>query len=98
MSDNSGDRNGDHDAEHDREHNDEQKSDAERFRERVEEQMGEAREQLSGLIPPDFADHFRTARREFWLAVRSLVDARLDSIEDEAKPKSPRNRGKIDID
>lgn len=94
MSDNSGDRNGDHNGEH----NDEQKSDAERFRERVEEQMGEAREQLSGLIPPDFAEHFRTARREFWLAVRSLVDARLDSIEDKAKSKTPRNRGKIDID
>ena len=77
---------------------DEQKSDAERFRERVEEQVGEVREQLSGIVPPDFANHFRAARREFWLAVRSLVDARLDSIEDEAKPKAQQQRGKIDID
>jgi hypothetical protein len=74
------------------------KSEAERIRERVEEQMGQARDQLSGLIPPDFAEHFRVARREFWLAVRSLVDARLDSIEDEAKPKQPRQSGRIDID
>ena len=76
----------------------EQKSDAERFREQMEERMGQAREQLSGLIPDDFADHFRAARREFWLAVRSLIDARLDSIEDEAKPKSQQQRGRIDID
>jgi hypothetical protein len=77
---------------------DEPKSDAERFRERVEEQVGEAREQLSGIIPPDFGEHFRVARREFWLAIRSLVDARLDSIEDEAKPKPRRPSGRIDID
>ena len=75
-----------------------EKSDADRFRETVEEQMGQAREQLSGLIPPDFSEHFRAARREFWLAIRSLVDARLDSIEDEAKPKEPRQSGRIDID
>ena len=76
----------------------EQKSDAERFREQMEERMGQAREQLSGIIPADFADHFRAARREFWLAVRSLIDARLDSIEDEATPKSSQQRGRIDID
>ena len=77
---------------------DEQKSDAERFREQVDGKMGEAREQLNQLIPPGFPEHFRAARREFWLAVRSLVDARLDSIEDEAKPKAQQQRGKIDID
>jgi hypothetical protein len=77
---------------------DEQKSDAERFREQMEERMGEAREQLNQIIPPGFAEHFRAARREFWLAVRSLIDSRLDSIEDEAKPKSSQQRGRIDID
>ncbi len=76
----------------------EQKSDAERFREQMEEQMGRAREQLNGLFPADFGQHFRSARREFWLAVRSLIDARLDSIEDEARPKSSQQRGRIDID
>lgn len=77
---------------------DEQKSDAERFREQMEERMEEAREQLSGLFPPGFAEHFRAARREFWLAVRSLIDSRLDSIEEEARPKSSPQRGRIDID
>jgi hypothetical protein len=77
---------------------DEQKSDADRFREQMEDRMGEARDQLNGLIPPNFSEHFRAARREFWLAVRSLVDARLDSIEDEARPKPQQQRGRIDID
>jgi hypothetical protein len=85
-------------SEHDDKRGDDLRGDAERFREQVEERMGEAREQLSGMIPPDFVEHFRSARREFWLAIRSLVDARLDSIEEEAKPKQSRPSGRIDID
>lgn len=75
------------------------KTEAEWARERLEERMRQMRENVSGFFPPEFKDHVRRARREFWLAVRSLVDARLDAIEREAEPPPPPPRsGRIDID
>ncbi len=65
--------------------------------ERVEDLMNEYRERLGGLFPPEFKQHVRAARREFWLAVRSLVDARLDAIEGEPENRS-RPSGRINVE
>ncbi len=72
--------------------------DPEWARERLSERMEEVRRNVNSLFPPEFKAHVRTARREFWLAVRSLVDARLDAIEDEAKPKSEPPHGRINVE
>jgi hypothetical protein len=56
------------------------------------------RERVIYLFPPEFRQHYRAARREFWLAVRALVDARISSIETADQPSQPPpRRGRIDI-
>jgi len=65
------------------------------------ERMEEVRHGLGTIFPPEFKEHARAARREFWLAVRSLVDARLEAIEREARPKpeqGPATRGRINVE
>lgn len=76
---------------------------AEREREKWEEffvnRMDQMREGFDSIFPPEFRTHIRSARREFWLAVRGLVDARLDAIETENAPEdeAPKS-GKINVD
>jgi hypothetical protein len=56
------------------------------------------RERVVSLFPPEFRQHYRAARREFWLAVRALVDARISAIETNDRPSQPPpRRGRIDI-
>ena len=64
----------------------------------LQDLMGEYRERLGSLFPPEFRQHVRAARREFWLAVRSLVDARLEALEGEASPPPPPGRGRINVE
>ncbi len=46
-------------------------------------------------IPEDFKSHMRAARREQLLAVRSLIDAAIERMDE--GDKSDRRRGRIDI-
>ncbi len=77
-----------------------ERPDPEWVRQRFEERLGELREGVGSLFPPEFKAHARAARRAFWLAVRSLVDARLDAIEEEARhrPSGGEPRGRIDVE
>ncbi len=57
------------------------------LRERLMEGMEGFREGMNTLFPPEFRSHVRSARREFWLAVRSLVDARIEALEHEGRQR-----------
>lgn len=48
---------------------------------RVLDQAEEFRATLGGFFPPEFRQHMLSARKEFLLAVRSLIDARIESLE-----------------
>jgi len=39
---------------------------------------------IEGMLPPDFAEHHRKARREMLLAWRSLIDASLERMDKKA--------------
>jgi hypothetical protein len=46
---------------------------------------GEAmRQSVEGLFPPEFIEHRRAARREMFLAARSLIDHALSRMEEKA--------------
>lgn len=51
---------------------------------------------LAELVPDEAMKHGREARKEFWLAIRSLVDARIQQIEKEEEPS--KERRKIEIE
>ena len=36
---------------------------------------------MESLVPPEFVEHRRKARKEFLLAVRSLIDSAIERIE-----------------
>lgn len=42
----------------------------------------EIRESCKALLPPEFVDHRREARREMLLAMRSLIDRSLERMEE----------------
>ena len=42
------------------------------------------REAIKGLLPEGFLEHRRTARKEMMLAVRSLLDAAIEKMEEKA--------------
>ena len=50
-------------------------------RRHVRTARSEMRKSMESWLPPGVLEHRRTARREFLLAVRSLVNAALDRIE-----------------
>lgn len=56
--------------------------------------------QWKSLIPPEFWEHGRAARRETLLAVRSLVDVAIEHLEKKedsgTPPKTPR-KAKIEV-
>lgn len=56
---------------------------------------GRLKEGLKELLPEDFREHARAARKEQLLAVRSLVDAAIDRLEQ--KPKRTIKTGKIKV-
>jgi hypothetical protein len=53
------------------------------------------KEGLKEMLPKDFREHARAARKEQLLAVRSLVDAAIDHLEQ--KPKRTVKTGKIRV-
>jgi hypothetical protein len=40
---------------------------------------------IEGILPPEFADHRRKARKEILLAWRSMIDATLERMEEPKK-------------
>lgn len=46
-------------------------------------------------LSPEAREHFRTARREFLLALRSLIDAAIEALE---KREEPKGRTKIEVE
>jgi len=42
----------------------------------------ELRESIAGLLPPEFVEHRRNARREMLLAWRSIIDSALKRMEE----------------
>jgi hypothetical protein len=47
------------------------------------------------ILPEQFKEHTRTARKEMLLAVRSLLDAAIEELAGEAEP--PKKATKIDL-
>jgi signal transduction histidine kinase len=45
----------------------------------------EMRKSIEALFPPELADHRRAARKEALLAARSIIDAALVRMEEQAK-------------
>ncbi|MEW6232048.1 MAG: hypothetical protein AB1566_07025 [Chloroflexota bacterium] len=50
----------------------------------------ELRSMFTGKIPAEFFQHTRAARKEMLLAMRSLIDAALEKLEQEPVPKKKR--------
>ncbi|HEX7619642.1 MAG TPA: hypothetical protein VF359_00415 [Anaerolineales bacterium] len=40
---------------------------------------------IEGMLPPQFAEHHRNARKEMLLAWRSMIDATLERMEERKK-------------
>ena len=61
-----------------------------------------ARRNVDSLFPPEFKAHARVAQREVWLALRALIDARLEAIDraGQQQPPAPKppSTGRIDIE
>jgi len=57
--------------------------------EEVRQHMRAAREQfresIKALLPPEFVEHRRRARKEMLLAWRSVIDAALERLQDKAE-------------
>lgn len=58
----------------------------------------EMRETGLGLVPDDFKTHQRAARREMLLAWRSLLDARIEKLENVDKEKSAQKATRIKVE
>ena len=54
------------------------------------ERIEELRARVRGLFPPEFKSHMVASRKEFLLAMRSLLDARIESLERAEKAASKR--------
>jgi len=52
---------------------------------------------LGDRVPEDFWEHARAARREELLALRSLIDARIESLEHEEQRRRERKTTKIPV-
>ncbi len=44
-------------------------------------EMWQLRERFRQMFPEEFFRHLTAARKEFWLAIRSLIDARIAALE-----------------
>ncbi|MFQ5340837.1 MAG: hypothetical protein ACE5F6_04740 [Anaerolineae bacterium] len=75
----------------------EKKADTDKAVKNVQQALGEFRSSLRSLLPAEFWEHRRAARREMLLAARSLVDAAIEHIEQQNAPHQKRaQRIKID--
>jgi ribosomal protein L13 len=45
----------------------------------------EFRKSIEGMLPPEFMDHRRNARKEMLMAWRSMIDASLERMEEPKK-------------
>lgn len=54
------------------------------------------RASIKGVLPDEFWEHRRMAHRETLLAIRSLLDAAIDALEE--GPKEPKRAQKIEIE
>lgn len=61
------------------------------------EKAEEFRARVRGLFPPEFRRHALAARKEFYLAIRSLIDARIESLE-RAEKASEKKASKIRVE
>ncbi len=73
------------------------------FGKHVKEAGRAAAKQWKSLIPPEFWEHGRIVRRETLLAMRSLVDAAINRLEEKgttaptSKPAAPR-KAKVEVE
>ncbi len=57
------------------------------------------RKQWGSLIPEEFWQHRREARRHMLLAIRSLVDGAIECLEDKPDPKpKPRRKARVEVE
>ena len=75
----------------------EKKADTDKAVKNVQQAWGEFRSSLHSLLPAEFWEHRRAARREMLLAARSLLDAAIERIEQQEAPHQKRAQ-KIKID
>ena len=59
----------------------------EEARQHLREARHAMRRSVEAWLPAGFVEHRRAARKEFLLAMRSLVDAAIDRVSAEEKPK-----------
>ena len=54
-------------------------------REHLKTARAEFRKSIEGMLPPEFLEHRRAARKEILLAARSLIDHALKRMDDAGK-------------
>ncbi len=66
----------------------------------LEDMYSGVRDRLWGMfeLPDEFGKHLRASRREFLLAIRSLIDARIEAIEDADRQREAGRRGRVHIE
>lgn len=66
----------------------------------LDEMYSEMQDRVCKLldVPEDFKLHLRAVRREFLLAIRSLIDARIASIEEGDRRQRGRRRGRVAVE
>lgn len=64
-----------------------QESQAEEAAKSVQEAWRELKASMRAFLPEEFWRHRRAARREMLLAARSLIDARIEHLEQEEAPQ-----------
>lgn len=57
------------------------------WRELLARTIAAFRAEACGMLPDDFKRHSRAASREMLLAIRSLIDVAIESLEEEERPK-----------
>ena len=72
------------------------------FGKHVKEAGRAAVKQWKSLIPPEFWEHGRVARRETLLAMRSLVDVAIEHLEEKgeapSKKPAPPRKAKVEVE
>lgn len=72
------------------------------FGKHIKEAGRAAAKQWKSLIPPEFWEHGRVARRETLLAMRSLVDVAIEHLEEKgeapAKKPAPQRKAKSEVE
>ncbi len=50
------------------------------------------------LLPPEFHEHSRAARKEMLLALRSLIDARIERLERPHEEPAPKKTHRVKVE